>query len=60
MFMQQGRLLIYLIDYTHLESVRRIKKDLCLYYHIGQCLGYCTNNVAQEKIEEMEKEIVSF
>ena len=43
-----------------LRKCKTYQKRPCLYYHIGQCLGYCTNNVAQEKIEEMEKEIVSF
>mgnify|MGYP004456715785 CR=1 FL=1 len=32
----------------------------CLYYHIGECLGYCTKNVDKEKIDEMVKEITSF
>ena len=32
----------------------------CLYYHIGECLGYCTKNVDKEKIDEMVKEIISF
>ena len=32
----------------------------CLYYHIGECLGYCTKNVDKEKCEEMVKEITSF
>lgn len=36
------------------------QKRPCLYFHIGQCLGYCTNNVPKEKIETMEKDIVSF
>lgn len=35
-------------------------KSLCLYYHIGQCLGYCVNNVSQEQIDKMENEILSF
>ncbi len=35
-------------------------KDLCLYYHIKECLGYCVKNVSQEKIEKMEAEIISF
>ena len=43
-----------------LRKCKTYQKRPCLYYHIGQCLGYCTNNVAQEKIEEMEKETVSF
>lgn len=43
-----------------LRKCNTYQKRPCLYYHIGQCLGYCTNNVSKEKIEEMEKDIVSF
>lgn len=43
-----------------LRKCKTYQKRPCLYYHIGQCLGYCTNNVPKEKIEEMEKEIISF
>ena len=43
-----------------LRKCRTYQKRPCLYYHIGQCLGYCTNNVPVEKIEAMEKDIVSF
>lgn len=32
----------------------------CLYYHIGECLGYCQKNVSKEKTDEMVKEITSF
>lgn len=35
-------------------------KDLCLYYHIGECLGYCVKKIDQNTIDEMEKEIISF
>lgn len=35
-------------------------KRPCLYYHIGQCLGYCTNKVNEEKIKEMENSIIKF
>ncbi len=35
-------------------------KELCLYYHIGECLGYCVNKVNQDKLNEMEEEILSF
>ncbi len=34
--------------------------ELCLYYHIGECLGYCVNKVDQVKVTEMEEEILSF
>ena len=35
-------------------------KDLCLYYHIGECLGYCVKKIEPEVIENMENEILSF
>lgn len=35
-------------------------KEVCLYYHIGECLGYCSKMVDKEKIKEMEQEILSF
>lgn len=35
-------------------------KELCLYYHIKECLGYCTKNVSSEEIDGMESEIISF
>jgi excinuclease ABC subunit C len=35
-------------------------KDLCLYYHIGECLGYCVKKIEPEVIEKMENEILSF
>ena len=35
-------------------------KKLCLYYHIGECLGYCERCVNQKSLESMEKDIISF
>ncbi len=35
-------------------------KEVCLYYHIGECLGYCTRDIPEEKIKTMESEILSF
>lgn len=35
-------------------------KDVCLYYHIGECLGYCSKKIDQFKVEQMETEILSF
>lgn len=43
-----------------LKKCNTYPKKPCLYYHIGQCLGYCTINVPQKQIEEMENEILSF
>lgn len=35
-------------------------KELCLYYHIGECLGYCVKDVDKSLIDDMEKDILSF
>ena len=43
-----------------LRKCKTYQKRPCLYYHIGQCLGYCTNNVDFKKVKEMENDIVKF
>jgi len=43
-----------------LRKCERLKKDLCLYYHIHECLGYCKKEVPKETIDEMKKEIITF
>ncbi len=43
-----------------LRKCEVLKKDYCLYYHIGECLGYCKNEVDTEKLEIMRKEITAF
>jgi len=43
-----------------LKKCEGMPKKTCLYYHIGECLGYCSKNVDQNKLEVMEKEILSF
>ena len=35
-------------------------KQVCLYYHIGECLGYCVMDVPKSKIDEMEQDIIRF
>ncbi len=35
-------------------------KELCLYYHIKECLGYCSKNLNQTELNNMEHEILSF
>ena len=32
----------------------------CLYYHIGQCLGYCNNQYEKEDVLKMKEEIIQF
>ncbi|MBQ8132464.1 MAG: excinuclease ABC subunit UvrC [Bacilli bacterium] len=43
-----------------LRKCERLGKELCLYYHIHECLGYCKKEVPEEQIEAMKKEIISF
>lgn len=43
-----------------LRKCENIKKELCLYYHIEECLGYCCMEVDPKKVEQMNKEIISF
>ena len=43
-----------------LRKCDKLKKELCLYYHINECLGYCCKNIEKETIDNMKKEIISF
>lgn len=35
-------------------------KKVCLYYHIGECLGYCEKKIDQEKLKQMQEDILGF
>ncbi len=43
-----------------LRKCKTYSKKECLYYHIGQCLGYCTHEVDKEIKDNMRSEIISF
>ena len=43
-----------------LRKCRTFNKKPCLYYHIGECLGYCSKDVDKSKVKEMETEIIKF
>lgn len=43
-----------------LRKCDKLKKDLCLYYHIHECLGYCKFDIDSEVINQMKREITSF
>ena len=44
-----------------LRKCDKLGKDLCLYYHIGECLGYCKKDIVNlEEVNKMTTEIVSF
>lgn len=43
-----------------LRKCTNMKKDVCLYYHIHECLGYCKYAIDPKMIEQMKKEIIAF
>ena len=43
-----------------LRKCEKLKKDVCLYYHLGECLGYCKMNIDNQKLDEMVHEIKAF
>ena len=43
-----------------LRKCNSYEKRPCLYYHIGECLGYCNNKIEEYKIQEMKNEIIKF
>lgn len=43
-----------------LRKCSNIGKKECLYYHIGECLGYCINNVNEKDTKEIINEITKF
>ena len=43
-----------------LKKCESTPKEVCLYYHIGECLGYCVKDIDPIEIEKMEEEILSF
>ena len=43
-----------------LKKCNGCPKEVCLYYHIHECLGYCVKNIDESIINEMEGDILSF
>lgn len=43
-----------------LRKCQTYNKKPCLYFHIGQCLGYCTNQIDDNKIKELKNSIIKF
>ena len=43
-----------------LRKCETLQKDVCLYYHLGECLGYCKKNIDSAEIKQMTSEITSF
>ncbi len=55
-----ARKIVELINRLYPIKKCRNGKELCLYYHIHECLGYCCKEVDKETIDNMEKDILSF
>ncbi len=43
-----------------LRKCTTYEKKPCLYYHIGQCLGYCTYKIDSKVINDMKEDIIKF
>ncbi len=43
-----------------LRKCNTYAKKPCLYYHIGECLGYCAHQIEKEKIDVMINDIIRF
>ena len=43
-----------------LRKCNNMGNKACLYYHIGECLGYCVNDIDLDTIKNMREEIISF
>lgn len=43
-----------------LRKCKTMGKKECLYYHIGECLGYCCNKIDKQEIDSMVSEITRF
>ncbi len=56
-----ARKIVELINRMYpLKKCEGMPKHVCLYYHIGECLGYCEKHVDAEKLKNMEHEILDF
>ncbi len=43
-----------------LRKCEHLPKTPCLYYHISECLGYCSKKIEKERIDNISKEIITF
>jgi len=47
-----ARRIVNLINRLYpLKKCENMPKNVCLYYHIGECLGYCEKKVNEEKLK---------
>lgn len=43
-----------------LRKCHSMGSELCLYYHINQCLGYCQKEINEDEIDKITNEIIDF
>ena len=43
-----------------LRKCSNMGKELCLYYHIHECLGYCNKEIDLEEVNKITNEIIDF
>ncbi len=56
-----ARRIVNLINRLYpLKKCEGCPNEVCLYYHIKECLGYCVKDVDEKEIKNMEEEIISF
>ena len=56
-----ARKIVNLINRLYpLKKCEGMPKDVCLYFHIGECLGYCSKSIDKEALDKMEKDILDF
>ena len=56
-----ARKIVNLINRLYpLKKCEGMPKDVCLYFHIGECLGYCSKKTDKEALYKMEKDILEF
>lgn len=41
-----------------IRKCKKIPKEVCLYFHLKQCLGYCVREISEETNEIMKKKII--
>ena len=56
-----ARKIVNLINRLYpLKKCEGMHKNVCLYYHIGECLGFCEKHVDKDKLNKMEADILEF
>ena len=60
MLLQQLKRKNYSIEFILIENAIQLPDRACLYYHLGQCLAPCINEVEEETYKEMIDDITRF